>query len=377
MLSVSSPRKLSGLIVSLLTVVSLICTLATSAMAQVPDKPLEKTAEQANKNIQIFKGFPASKLRNTMFFFRYSLGVTCSHCHIFGQFDQDTKPAKAKAREMIKMVMDINKKHFEGRPEVNCYTCHQGSLTPRNEIPAVKMSVQSMLTARPGPPREEKSPDLPSVDDVISKYIAALGGNDALSKATSAVITGSMISSEGMISSREIDEVAPNMRLDIRRTGSEFGDMAEGFDGTAGWRNGNRGGGDLNGEALNEARMEAQFMPALHLRDLYTKLVVYGMEKFESEPAFVMTGISTITGKRERLYFGSQTGLLLRRSVITENYVGSITTDTYYEDYRPVNGIKTPMLISEYTPDSGSILKINRVEFNTQIDPAKFKKPSK
>jgi len=125
---------------SRISVLILLCSLFIPAapgwmMAEPRQDTQDKTADQVNKNIQVFKGMPASKLRNTMFFFRYSLGVTCNYCHVFGQFDQDTKPAKAKAREMTRMVMEINKQHFEGRSEVNCFTCHQGSLMPKTEIP--------------------------------------------------------------------------------------------------------------------------------------------------------------------------------------------------------------------------------------------------
>ena len=360
----------------------LLCALIISAVpdratAQTSEKAQEKTAEQVNKNIQVFKGMPASKLRNTMFFFRYSLGVTCTHCHIFGQFDQDVKPNKAKAREMIRMVMDINKQHFEGKPEVNCYTCHQGSLTPKTEITSPRVGIQTMFTPRPAPLRDEKAAVLPSVDEVLGKYVEAIGGKDALAKLTSRVVTGSLVTSGGMLVSREINEAAPNMVLDTRRSGSEFGDFSEGFDGTAGWRKGNRGVEDINGEQLTQVQMDAQFMPALKLKDIYTKLTVAWQEKTESEPAYVLTGVSTFTGKHERLYFGVQSGLLLRRSVVTENYVGSIATDTYYEEYRTISGVKTPMLISEYTPDSGSIMKVNRVEYNVAVDAAKFKKPEK
>jgi photosynthetic reaction center cytochrome c subunit len=362
---------------------SLLCAIVLAAALSVPgilraqsnEKTQDKTAEQVNKNIQVFKGLPASKLRNTMFFFRYSLGVNCNFCHTFGQFELDTKPPKAKAREMIKMVKEINTNHFEGWPVVNCYTCHQGSLTPKTEIPAVRTSIQSMFSPRSAPSREEKPPALPSVDDVLNKYIEALGGKEALTKLTSRVVTGSVISAEGTVASREIDEAAPNMRLDVRRSGSDFGDFSEGFDGTLGWRKGNRGVGDLNGDQLSQAQMDAQFNSALRMKDLYTKLAVSVQEKTETEPANVVTGLSTITGKRERFYFGAQTGLLLRRSVVTENFVGSIATDTYYEDYRVVDGIKTPMLVSEYSPDSGSIMKINRVQYNVAIDAGKFKKP--
>jgi hypothetical protein len=373
----SSSRSFRNAVIAHFCILLMVASASGQSSAKPTAQAQEKTADQANKNIQVFKGMPASNLRNTMFFFRYSLGVTCTHCHIFGQFDQDTKPAKAKAREMIRMVSEINKQHFEGRPEVNCYTCHQGSLSPKNEIPAARLSVESMFTPRTSPGKEEKAAALPSVDDLLARYVDALGGHEALSKITSRIVRGSVISSEGIVAAREINEAALNMVLDVRNSGSEFGDVSEGFDGTTGWRKGNRGISDLHGEQLAEIQMNAQFMPALRIKELYSKLIVMGQEKFDAEPVYVMTGLSTLTGKRERLSFGVQSGLLLRRSVVTENYVGSIVTDTYYEAYRKINGINTPMLISEYTPDSGSIMKVSRVEYNAAVDPAKFKKPVK
>jgi len=50
-----------------------------------------KTAEQVYKNIQIFKGLPASELEPTMAFISGSLGVKCSHCHT-NPFEKDDKP---------------------------------------------------------------------------------------------------------------------------------------------------------------------------------------------------------------------------------------------------------------------------------------------
>jgi hypothetical protein len=374
---VSSTRLSTGIRSALFLTALFVASTPCLMKAQTPQKAADKTAEQVNKNIQVFKGMPASRLRNTMFFFRYSLGVTCNYCHIFGQFELDTKPAKAKAREMIKMVAEINKQHFEGKTEVNCFTCHQGSLTPKTEIPAARIGIQTMFAPRPAPSRNEKAAALPSVDEVIARYVEALGGKDALAKLTSKVVTGNVITSEGTVVMREMDNAAPDMMVDIRHSGSEFGDFSEGFDGTAGWRKGNRGVGDLNGEPLAQAQMDAQFLPALKIKDLYTKLTVAGQEKSDPEPAYVVAGVSVITGKRERLYFGVQSGLLLRQSVVTENYVGSITTDTYFEEYRTINGIKTPMLVSEFTPDSGFFMKITRVEYNVPIDAGKFKKPEK
>src|SRR6267143_477465 len=75
------------------------------------------TAEQAFKNIQVFKGVPAPQLDQAMAFITGSLGVKCSYCHV-NQFEKDEKPTKATARRMIRMVFDLNKGSFAGEGAV-------------------------------------------------------------------------------------------------------------------------------------------------------------------------------------------------------------------------------------------------------------------
>jgi hypothetical protein len=365
--------------VMLCTLHSLLSAAGSKGLQEQPSSQVttqEKTAEQANKNIQVFKGMPASKLRSTMFFFRYALGVNCTQCHVFGQFDQDVKSSKAKAREMIRMVQEINKNFFKGRTEVNCYTCHQGTLTPRTEIPATRIGLQSILGPRPEPKKEENAL-LPSVDQVLASYAEALGGKEALAKVNSISESATLITTEGRIIPREIYRAAPDMMLDVKHTGSEMGDFVDGFDGKVAWRKDNRGVSEKNGEQLAQARMDAVFEFPSKMKDLYSRLSVFSQEKVDQEPAYVLVGRSSLTGNTERLYFGSQSGLLLRRSVVTENYVGSISTDTYYEDYRAVDGVKSAMLVSTFGPDAGAVMKITRIEHNIPLNEGKFKKPEK
>src|ERR1041384_7197834 len=90
----------------LLTVIFVLVIVST-AHAQ--------TAEQKFKNIQIFKTLPATQLDPTMAFISGALGVRCSYCHASNGFDKDDKPAKLTARQMLKMVFDLNKGSFNGQ----------------------------------------------------------------------------------------------------------------------------------------------------------------------------------------------------------------------------------------------------------------------
>ena len=96
-------------------------------------------------NAQVLpKDFPPEKLSAVMRGFTRSLGVRCPYCHVgqegkpLGTFDfvSDKNPNKERAREMYRMLGDINA-HLKKitpsvEPRVNmwCGTCHRGRPRP-------------------------------------------------------------------------------------------------------------------------------------------------------------------------------------------------------------------------------------------------------
>lgn len=76
--------------------------------------------------------------------FTGALGVRCQHCHVGEEgmplekfdFAADTKPAKAAARVMLQLVLEINTTLDRDLPgsgksgRVSCVTCHAGRTTP-------------------------------------------------------------------------------------------------------------------------------------------------------------------------------------------------------------------------------------------------------
>lgn len=96
------------------------------------------------KNIQldILKKTPASRLLLIMNLgYARALGVTCTHCHVEEDFSKDDKRPKRAAREMAVMHFAINQQlakmqDLEPNPQghfVNCWTCHRGSVKPKQQ----------------------------------------------------------------------------------------------------------------------------------------------------------------------------------------------------------------------------------------------------
>ena len=130
-----------------LGLVALAMATASPAAAQFPPERLE--------NLKVLpKEMPVRALLDTMRSFTRALGVRCSYCHVGKEgenlstydFKSDEKPAKEKARTMMRMVTAINGEHLPKLPErrqppipATCATCHRGIAEPR-PLPDVIMA---------------------------------------------------------------------------------------------------------------------------------------------------------------------------------------------------------------------------------------------
>jgi tetratricopeptide (TPR) repeat protein len=119
---------------------SLTTFFALPARAQEPWSWPEKP-----KNLQVLpKDWPGTRLEPVMKGFTRALGVRCSYCHKGEEgkplstydFASDENPNKDRAREMLRMLGDINdhlkKIQPSGDKRVNmwCHTCHHGRPRP-------------------------------------------------------------------------------------------------------------------------------------------------------------------------------------------------------------------------------------------------------
>ena len=317
-----------------------------------------------------------------MQFMRDSLGVTCEFCHVDDRTkrEADDKPTKKTGRMMLGMVMAINKANFDGRPQVTCFTCHRGSYEPVG-TPVIPME-RAVLSEK-----EEAPANLPSADDILAKYTTALGGDAAIHKVTSRVITYKLDASGAPgaagpppTTTVEVDMKAPNMAVTMSK--SSAGNTSNGFDGTAAWAMDAKGKvNDVAGPGLAAAQRNADFYGAtgldLNLKSRYTRFAVRRTEKVEARDAYVVFGFKQQAGApADWLYFDTQTGLLLRLVEFNASPLGNDPTYTDYHDYRKVGGVKYPFNIERYTMAAFTSISTQKVQDNVPMDASKFAKPA-
>ncbi len=170
------------------------CLLAVpriGGQTESAEKPL--MTEQYFKNVQVLRSISVKEFTDTTGFFAASLGENCTFCHVEesgGDWSKHTEDNanKQTARKMILMMTAINKSYFGGRRMPTCYSCHRGGETPRvtpnlaEQYRAPVLEVPDEIT--------EQAPGAPSADQILDKYIQALGGAQRLAALTSVVARG-------------------------------------------------------------------------------------------------------------------------------------------------------------------------------------------
>lgn len=116
-------------------------SLMASVLAAIRGREQEP-AESVFANIKVLRGMPAGRVPRIMNQgYSRALGVSCSHCHVVGEWDRDDHEEKGIARQMVRMTARINEellKSVEGLPDdatINCTTCHRGATEPALNLP--------------------------------------------------------------------------------------------------------------------------------------------------------------------------------------------------------------------------------------------------
>jgi photosynthetic reaction center cytochrome c subunit len=339
-------------------------------------------AEDVFKNIQVLKGIPVNQFMETMGFFSASLAADCTFCHVTesgGSWEKyaDDNAHKRTARRMVLMVSGINRDNFGGRQVVTCYTCHRGG-----DRPVVTPSLAALYGASPpGEPDETDAPapGAPSADQILDKYIQALGGAARTSALTSFAATGTY-QGYGDPAKRAVDVLARAPRQRATIVHGPDGDSSTIYDGRAGWIAAPTterpvsvlalAGGDLIA-----ARLEAALSFPWRLKETLTQWRVGLPATIDDRDVQVVQAISA--GRTlATFYFDTTSGLLLRLMRYADSPVGRIPMQTDYADYREVSGVKMPFRWTATWLDGRSTIELTEVRPNVAIAPARFARPA-
>jgi photosynthetic reaction center cytochrome c subunit len=370
------------------------------AQPAAPDKPL--LSDQVFKNVQVLKGIPVDDFMETMGIMTAALQFDCSDCHANAGTDRvdwaaDT-PRKRTARRMVTMVAKINNENFGGRQMVTCWTCH------RNRDRPLTTPLMEILYGMPSLEPDDvivSSPDLPSPQSILDKFIEASGGAQRLAGLTTIDGKGTSVGFGGFGGGGDVEILAkaPDKRATIilfkQETGR--GDQIRSYDGRTGWVRtplNVLGEYQLSGGDLDGARFDAQLSFPGQIKQILTNLrtgpptsitdlpgpssqtsLQKDLETNQTHSVNVIQGTGP-RGLLVTLYFDRQSGLLLRELRYGSSPIGRVPTQIDYADYRDVNGIKLPFRITFAWLDGRDSIELREIKTNVPVDEAKFGRPA-
>jgi photosynthetic reaction center cytochrome c subunit len=351
--------------------------------AQAPPQPKPPLVDDVFKNVQALKGIGVDDFMLTMGIMSAAVGSDCVGCHPSAGTDHvdwalDT-PRKRTARRMIQLVTSINRDTFGGRQVVTCWTCHRGRdrpvTTPTLDTVYGEPTLEfdDVLTPAPG---------VPTVDQVLNRYLQAIGGAEKVATITSFVATGKSVGYRGFGGGGlvAVSAQAPDKRA-THITFPEYPDRGVSvrtYNGRSGWIATPLAvvpKYELSGSERDGARLDAQLSFPAQIRQALTELRVGPPTTINDKDVTVVQGNGP-NGTLATLYFDDGSGLLVRMIRHGRSPIGRVPTQVDYADYREVGGIRFPYRWTFAWLDGRDNFEFSEVKLNVPVDAATFGEPS-
>ncbi len=231
-------------------------------------------------------------------------------------------------------------------------------------IAILAVAIASMpLTAR-----ESGKSELPTVDQVLERYIEAVGGREAIEKLTTRVCKIEQIHdlnwTDPKVQKVPMETYAKDPHLILWKEHKPTGVRLEGYDGNDFWHS--EGGETVIREETIPLKQRFVFDPRgpLSIEYYFPNLSVESIETVEGRECYKLLP----EGLKEAhfsLYFDIETGLLFR--------IGYYWT---VEEYREIDGVKIPFKITMSRKGGSSTYLFESIEHNVPLDDEMFAVPA-
>ncbi len=222
-----------------------------------------------------------------------------------------------------------------------------------------------------------------TVDELMVKSTAALGGADNWRKLTSRVATSTIdLEQQGMKATATSWAKAPNRtatETKLTALGREVASGWEFFDGTGGEEAYTFAPVDkYSGKRLEDMRLASDFHSMLDWKSKYKNITISRIAKVGDEETYAVE-FEPENGTKFTEYYSTKSFLMLKREGTIPSSTSSVQTpySIRFEDYREIDGVKIPFRQINNTAGNGDIVTVvTSVKHNVPIED-KFFAPKK
>ena len=217
--------------------------------------------------------------------------------------------------------------------------------------------------------------ELPTADEVIGKYVEAIGGREAHTSPVSIRSLGTIsMPSMGLQGEFEVLQIAPNRML-TRVQLPGVGEILSGFDGATGWStNPLVGAMVMQGSELAEARERADMRAALRDPAVVLERETLELGEIDGEPCWRVR-LGWLSGRESIDCYSQATGLLLASEDSQTSAMGEISVTTRFSNYLEFEGMVVPTTLIQTSMGQTQEMSVQEVRIG-DVSAAELEPPA-
>lgn len=223
----------------------------------------------------------------------------------------------------------------------------------------------------------QSSGSMPTVDELLARYVEALGGAKAISAVTSRVIKGTLdIPGASRGGSFETYTQAPNKGMSVLEA-YPLGRVKGGYNGRSGWAQTSQGVQPIKNAAdLAPLQRDSDIYAAVRVKNNFTKVTLVGTSNIGYREMYVLD-LQPAAGAVERLYLDAKTYLPARLNTVRKIGAVNAAVEMYFDDWRAVEGIQYPFSLSQRFEKLTLSFTVKEIRHNLPLDAKLFEAPIK
>lgn len=209
---------------------------------------------------------------------------------------------------------------------------------------------------------------LPAAREIIDRYVAAIGGAEAIAAISSWSATGTFeLPGQGITGSLEVYSARPAKSL-VKVTIAGLGDVQTGYDGRVAWSMDPASGPALlTGQTLTQAADDAHFDAVLHLPSFTREMTTVERVTFDGQQAHKVK-VVYVSGREQFEYYSVETGLQIGTEGQRETPMGRVPSLTYLRNYKQFGPIVQATELVNQALGIEQVLRITAFDYDNVPD---------
>lgn len=217
--------------------------------------------------------------------------------------------------------------------------------------------------------------DLPPAQEIIDRYVEAVGGRDAVLSSVTTRTVGSFSMPAMGVTGELTVLTGENDEMFTRVTIPGMGEILSGYTGEVGWSvDPMTGPRLLEGGELDAMREQSDDRYSVRDASLFTSFETVGENEYDGEACWQIAYVFT-SGRESTECYSKETGLVVATVTTQESPMGAVDVVTRFSDYQQFGDLTLPTTMRQAAMGQEQVMSVDSVEFGT-VQPADLAPPA-